>query len=99
MPAGLLVASDSAKVRSEKMRMRTVIGLAVAAGAAAVAAGVGGTALAAAQTETSVPVVAEVSPAVPLGDGGTASTSEWDCPEKSGSSGSAAADEPAAATL
>jgi hypothetical protein len=69
------------------MRIRTVIGIAVAGGAAAVVAGIGGTALAAGpqQAEPAVPVFVESSPAVRADDSATGSAQRWDCPEKDGS--------------
>ena len=62
------------------MRIRTVVGLAVAGGAAAGVAGIGGTALAAGpqQADPAVPVLVESSP-------GGSDAAPWDCPEKDGS--------------
>ena len=69
------------------MRIRTVIGIAVAGGAAAVAAGIGGTALAAGpqQAEPAVPVFVSSSPAVPADGSDAGAAQGWDCPEKDGS--------------
>ena len=75
------------------MRIRTVIGIAVAGGAAAVAAGIGGTALAAGpqQAESAVPVFVSSSPAVPADGSGAGAAQGWDCPEKDGSGADASA--------
>lgn len=64
------------------MRIRTVIGIAVAGGAAAVVAGIGGTALAAEPqpAEPTVSVVVDGSDRNAAGAG-----QGWDCPEKGGS--------------
>ena len=73
------------------MRIRTVIGLAVAGGAAVVAAGLGGSALAAEPVESSVPAVAEVSPAAPPAEGATGVAAQDDCPWNDGTSGESGA--------
>ena len=64
------------------MRIRTVVGIAVAGGAAAVVAGIGGTALAAEPqpAEPTVSVFVEGSDRTAAGPG-----QGWDCPEKGGS--------------
>lgn len=68
------------------MRIRTVIGIAVAGGAAAVVAGIGGTALAAGPqpAEPATAVLVETTPAA-ADSSGTGSAGQWDCPEKDGS--------------
>jgi hypothetical protein len=68
------------------MRIRTVIGIAVAGGAAAAVAGIGGTALAAGPggTDPAVHVIMESPAATPEGSE-AGSAEQRDCPEKDGS--------------
>ena len=79
------------------MRIRTVIGIAIAGGTAAVAAGLGGAAALAAGADSTEPaglILVENAPAVTQQDTGTGAAAQGDCPEKAG-----AAEAPAPETL